>query len=555
MQSRNAHRQVFPSVETIESWPSSIGDSIELSPQAILQNGNNGAIRVIFTAFNQLDQLLIPVKARYEHLESSNGGGGRKFINSRIIAASLGRGRHIELPQPVQITFRHLNDVDPARVRPECVYWDYVSNAWSSEGCQPVLSNVTHTQCSCNHLTNFALLMSQVGQQSQVGQENSPKMALPSSKKSEGNSYISTIVVSVAALIVLAVIMFFVVIAWKKFQVSSQCRSALEKSGLPCFHKGKELAGSDKDKGNNKGNFYTVTPKLNANGGNTLNTTNDEVAEAQQFFEHMINLQKNEQNAAISRSMTLKRLNNEVTEASEAKPCNLDNKMYPKRRALSPYNHIYMEIEPKSDPAVDSVPVYEPLTHSETYLMSTMSDLSEDNYNYLTNCTPATTTDVSRQSSSREITRPLIRTLNSNPGSAQGQQQNSANLLQTISGVLHSQSVRIAPSSARAQTLHYPMTRRNNELIKLNFAADPTYIASTTSDLGQQPMIQHQAGLNNPPSSSYQMTNAYLGKHKQFLRQNSTPNAGVMMQMTPIMAPPPPPQNHHHHHQQFASEI
>ena len=61
MQSRNAHRQIFPSVETIESWNSS-GDSIILSPEAILQNGNNGAVRVIFTAFNQLDQLLVPIK-------------------------------------------------------------------------------------------------------------------------------------------------------------------------------------------------------------------------------------------------------------------------------------------------------------------------------------------------------------------------------------------------------------------------------------------------------------------------------------------------------------
>ena len=84
----------------------------------------------------------------------------KNFINSRIIAASLGRGRHIELPQPVQITFKHLNEVDPARVRPQCVYWDYTENAWSEDGCHAVMSNITHTHCSCNHLTNFALLMS-----------------------------------------------------------------------------------------------------------------------------------------------------------------------------------------------------------------------------------------------------------------------------------------------------------------------------------------------------------------------------------------------------------
>ena len=119
MQARNAHKQVFPSIETTETW-TTFGDRIELSPEAIIQNGNNGAVRVIFTAFNQLDQLLIPIKGRFGH-ESTT----RRFINSRVIAASLGRGRHIELPKPVKITFRHLNDVDPARVRPECVYWDY----------------------------------------------------------------------------------------------------------------------------------------------------------------------------------------------------------------------------------------------------------------------------------------------------------------------------------------------------------------------------------------------------------------------------------------------
>ena len=118
MQARNAHKQIFPSIETTETW-TTFGDKIELSPEAIIQNGNNGAVRVIFTAFNQLDQLLIPIKGRFGQETT------RRFINSRVIAASLGRGRHIELPKPVKITFRHLNDVDPSRVRPECVYWDY----------------------------------------------------------------------------------------------------------------------------------------------------------------------------------------------------------------------------------------------------------------------------------------------------------------------------------------------------------------------------------------------------------------------------------------------
>ena len=177
---------------------------------------------------------------------------------------------------------------------------------------------------------------------------------------------------------------------------------------------------------------------------------------------------------------------------------------------MSPYNHIYMEI----DGTETEQPVYEPLTHSETYLMSGMSDMSED---YV----QTTTTDVSRQSSNRE-TRPLIRSISNEP---------RANLLQTISGVLHSQSVRIAPSGIngmnqgygmnRAATLH-PIRRNTqggysarfdmntlarlngnemplqvssvngNDFVRLNLNGQPedanaTYIASTTSDLGGQP--------------------------------------------------------------------
>jgi hypothetical protein len=108
--------------------------------------------------------------------------------------------------------------------------------------------------------------------------------------------------------------------------MSNQCRAILEKSSLPCFHKSKDLEGSGGDNGSgnggngaasdegNRGNFYTVTPKMNGvaavanNAANAANGTGQraggnaaagggevgEVEEAQQFFEHMISLQKNQ---------------------------------------------------------------------------------------------------------------------------------------------------------------------------------------------------------------------------------------------------------------------
>ena len=76
-------------------------------------------------------------------------------------------------------------------------------------------------------------------------------------------------------------------------------------------------------------------------------------------------------------------------------------------RAMSPYNHIYMEIDP-----ADEGTVYEPLnqseaSRSETYMLSTVSDMSDEEYR------KGGCSDVSRQSSSRYAEhKPLIRASN-----------------------------------------------------------------------------------------------------------------------------------------------
>ena len=148
--------------------------------------------------------------------------------------------------------------------------------------------------------------------------------------------------------------------------------------------------------------------------------------------------------------------------------------IYPKRnnyaRALSPYNHIYMEIDnnmvPENSvkdqgppPPLPPLPVYEPL--SETYMMSTLSDMSEGGGDYQLGGQAGVSSDVSRQSSHRE-NRPLITRNNFHQSyhAAQG----NRNLLQTISGVLSSsQSVRLASNGAA--TLHHHQGRVVNRLV------------------------------------------------------------------------------------------
>ncbi len=83
-------------------------------------------------------------------------------LNSRIVSASLGRGRHIELRTPVRIKLRHLNTNETELNRPVCVFWDYEVHGWSDSGCRLAESNRSFTVCECDHLTNFAVLMKPV---------------------------------------------------------------------------------------------------------------------------------------------------------------------------------------------------------------------------------------------------------------------------------------------------------------------------------------------------------------------------------------------------------
>ena len=45
---------------------------------------------------------------------------------------------------------------------PHCVFWEEEDGLgyWSDKGCYAHWFNISHVTCQCNHLTNFAILMS-----------------------------------------------------------------------------------------------------------------------------------------------------------------------------------------------------------------------------------------------------------------------------------------------------------------------------------------------------------------------------------------------------------
>uniref|UniRef100_A0A182N6H6 Uncharacterized protein n=1 Tax=Anopheles dirus TaxID=7168 RepID=A0A182N6H6_9DIPT len=221
--------ELFPDSST-ERWQVS-SDQIELPKAALIENSEGGLVRIVFVAFDRLEQILRPqfsniqqqqqqqqqqqsgaagvLSARAEpsqhrsldtdgvasanvaglgeggglgrsdgSIGSSPTGGTRtdsvvttetprlRLLNSKVISASLGKGRHIQLSQPIRMILRHLRTKNVSN--PTCVFWNYIDHAWSEDGCHVEHTNSTHTVCMCNHLTNFALLVDAVDDETQL---------------------------------------------------------------------------------------------------------------------------------------------------------------------------------------------------------------------------------------------------------------------------------------------------------------------------------------------------------------------------------------------------
>ncbi|XP_017837235.1 latrophilin Cirl isoform X1 [Drosophila busckii] len=157
-----------------DQWPLS-SDRIELPRAALIENSEGGLVRIVFAAFDRLESILKP---SYDHFDlksarsyvrntailsndsDTNAGEQQqriRILNSKVISASLGKGRHIQLSHPITLVLKHLKTENVSN--PTCVFWNYIDHAWSANGCNLESTNRTHSVCSCNHLTNFAILM------------------------------------------------------------------------------------------------------------------------------------------------------------------------------------------------------------------------------------------------------------------------------------------------------------------------------------------------------------------------------------------------------------
>ncbi|KAF7654926.1 hypothetical protein LDENG_00063280 [Lucifuga dentata] len=87
-------------------------------------------------------------------------------VFSRVVSVVVSNPSTQHLTHPVNITLRHLQEREKSsEVSFICAFWkvgqdgEDEKGVWSTDGCYQQSSNATHTVCTCEHLSSFAVLM------------------------------------------------------------------------------------------------------------------------------------------------------------------------------------------------------------------------------------------------------------------------------------------------------------------------------------------------------------------------------------------------------------
>ncbi|MEE6494681.1 hypothetical protein FKM82_001840, partial [Ascaphus truei] len=139
------------------------GDYIKISPKKREAYPSNGTVTIVFLRYDSIGVLLASSETA-DVAENNDSLEPKELVNSPVIAAAIASNPPtLYQLEKIIFTLKHLEsfaDINTAK----CAFWSYLPETmkgeWSTEGCEVVNSNVTHTSCKCNHLTHFAILMS-----------------------------------------------------------------------------------------------------------------------------------------------------------------------------------------------------------------------------------------------------------------------------------------------------------------------------------------------------------------------------------------------------------
>ncbi|XP_022097099.1 adhesion G protein-coupled receptor L2-like isoform X2 [Acanthaster planci] len=172
----------FQDTRKTDDGTNSVRHTITLPPSATNITGI-GSTQVVFLVYESLGEYLTDTaidegvqgirgslnESDYA-LDNKTDGSIGLMLNSAVVSASAKKHEEqlttFENEEEIQLTIKHALPNITGNVT--CVFWNTSkslgkSGAWSNNGCRLVSSNLTHSICACNHLTNFAILMDVTG--------------------------------------------------------------------------------------------------------------------------------------------------------------------------------------------------------------------------------------------------------------------------------------------------------------------------------------------------------------------------------------------------------
>uniref|UniRef100_A0A8C9TNR1 Adhesion G protein-coupled receptor L4 n=1 Tax=Scleropages formosus TaxID=113540 RepID=A0A8C9TNR1_SCLFO len=133
-------------------------DFIKLTSKKTNLKGN---VSIVFLHYNGISNLLKHSNDRpvmdYEQFAEDF------TVASQVIAVAL-KPANIYKVEHITFSLKHSQPVDSEAHVTKCAFWEYsppiMKGRWATTGCERSHANRSHTTCSCNHLTHFAILMS-----------------------------------------------------------------------------------------------------------------------------------------------------------------------------------------------------------------------------------------------------------------------------------------------------------------------------------------------------------------------------------------------------------
>ncbi|XP_030400181.1 adhesion G protein-coupled receptor E3-like, partial [Gopherus evgoodei] len=137
-------------------------ETMDVHNDAVTGVATQGLETAAFISYSILD-FIISARCLSEGNQPGGGKPEKSHLNSRVVSGAVGDGRPIPLSRSADFTLCH-RQAKKEEEEALCIYWKVVaeSGSWSPDGCTVVHTNSTHTTCSCDHLSSFAVLMAPI---------------------------------------------------------------------------------------------------------------------------------------------------------------------------------------------------------------------------------------------------------------------------------------------------------------------------------------------------------------------------------------------------------